>query len=356
MKPKLLEHLLSMIFVTIALLLALMAINTRVASSVVKKERGMDRFGDLSFVDFSSRFQTALLKDVINIYNPGRYDSNDSLFNAIVRYKQKAFADKLQNTGTAEKLTFLRVMELLVMYGKFLLIYLIVMVLTYYGVQTLAVWRFVYKRRHRAKRAKTVGAMVLRAAGIMVNGLGTFVLFCPAYVIAYSIRTEFNTDTVVFLVLLGVVSNGVLITYANKFYAFLVAESRKGYVDTAVVKNLNNSYRAHDAQGISFGAIMRPLKTFKGHVFDHIFKNAQFQYLSTLKEQASFLITGLIIIEMALNIHGHLSYELLRQMLYKNYGIVVIIILGIFYTVKMTDMVTDYIIHRQSLRYENKGQ
>jgi hypothetical protein len=355
MKPKLLEHLLSIIFVTIALLLALMAINAGVSSSIVKQERGLDKFGDLSFIDFSSRFQTALLKDAINIYNPGRYDANDSVFNAIVRHKQKAFSDKLQNSGTAEKLTFSRFFDLLGMYGTFLLIYLIVMALTYYGVQTLAVWRFVYKRRCRAKKARTVGQKARRIATIVLNGFGTFVLFCPAYVIAYSIRTEFNTDTVVFLVLLGVVSNGVLITYANKFYSFLVAESRKGYIDTAIVKNLDNSYLRHDSLGIPLKAIVRPIKTFKGHVFDHIFKNAQFQYLSTLKEQASFLITGLIIIEMALNIHGHLSYELLRQLLYKNYGIVIAIILGIFYTVKMTDIVTDYIMYRQSLRYENKN-
>jgi len=229
------------------------------------------------------------------------------------------------------------------------------MVLTYYGVQTLAVYRFTSKRRHRTVKAATVGAKLRRGLAVCVNGFATFVLFCPAYVIAYSIRTEFNTDTVIFLVLLGVVSNGVLITYANKFHAFLVAESRKGYVDTAVVKNLDNTYAHHDTLGIPLAAIVRPVKSFEGHVFDHIFKNAQFQYLSTLKEQASFLITGLIIIEMALNIHGHLSYELLRQLLYKNYSIVAVIILEIFYTVKMTDIVTDYIIHRQSLRYENKA-
>jgi len=60
------------------------------------------------------------------------------------------------------------------------------------------------------------------------------VLFSPAYVIAYAIRTEFNTDTIIFMALLGVVSNGLLVTYANKFYAFLVAESRKGYVETGL--------------------------------------------------------------------------------------------------------------------------
>ena len=76
--------------------------------------------------------------------------------------------------------------------------------------------------------------------------------------------------------------------YSNKFYAFLIAESRKGYIDTAIVKNLNNSYAGNIAQGISFKAILNPVKKFKGHVFDNIFRNARFQYLSTIKEQASF--------------------------------------------------------------------
>ena len=57
-----------------------------------------------------------------------------------------------------------------------------------------------------------------------------------------------------------------------------------------------------------------------------------------------FLITGLIIIEMALNIHGYLNYKMLRQMLYKNYDVVIVIILSIFYTVKITEMLTDFLV------------
>jgi ABC-type dipeptide/oligopeptide/nickel transport system permease component len=89
-------------------------------------------------------------------------------------------------------------------------------------------------------------------------------------------------------------------------------------------------------------------------VFGHIFRNARFQYLSTIKEQASFLITGMIITEMALNLHGYLNYELLRQMLYGNLDIVVVMLLGIFYTVKGTEIFTDYLVHREELKYENK--
>lgn len=90
-------------------------------------------------------------------------------------------------------------------------------------------------------------------------------------------------------------------------------------------------------------------------MFDHIFSNAAHQYLPTIKEQASFLISGLIIIEMALNIHGHLSYEMLRQLLYRNYSIVAVIILFIFYTVKATEIVADYLVFRGNEKLENQG-
>jgi hypothetical protein len=293
---------------------------------------------------------------VINIYYPGLTDRNDTLYHAIVKQQQREFADRLQNTSVVEKLSGARFVEILGMYSRFLLIYVFVMALTYYGVQTLAVFRFIYKKRLAQARGTSVVRSAQRWSVAVLAGLGTFLLFCPAYVIAYSIRTEFNTDTAVFMILLGVTSNGVLITYANKFYAFLTAESRKGYVDIAFVKNLHAGYGFHRTDGISLTSIIRPVKKFKGHVFDHIFRNARYQYLSTIKEQASFLITGLIIIEMALNIHGYLNYEMLRQLLYKNYSIVAVIILFIFYTVKMTDVFADYLVYRENLKYENKNQ
>ena len=55
---------------------------------------------------------------------------------------------------------------------------------------------------------------------------------------------------------------------------------------------------------------------------------------------------------MALNIHGHLSYEMLRQLLYKNYSIVAVIILMIFYTVKGTEVVADWLVWRENKRLE----
>lgn len=352
MKQKLLEHLLSIAFVSIVLLAVLVVVRMG-AQEAHKQETGRaQEYGDLSFVDFDDSFHKALLRDVVNIYYPGQFEKNNATVEKILALRESEFSKKLQKSFVEETLSWKKLGQLFFMYLKFILVYAVVMLLTYYGVQTLAVWRFC--RKKQLAPSKTLGSIVLRVFAAIGKTAAYFVLFSPAYVIAYSIRTEFNTDTIIFMAILGVVSNGLLVTYANKFYAFLVAESRKGYVETALVKNLNSSYSSHGPGGISTGAILKPGKRFDGHVLGHIFSNARYQYLPTIKEQASFLITGLIIIEMALNIHGHLSYEMLRQMLYKNYDIVIVIILGIFYTVKGTEIVVDAMANRAEKRIENK--
>ncbi|NOX88804.1 MAG: hypothetical protein GXO77_07245 [Calditrichaeota bacterium] len=255
---------------------------------------------------------------------------------------------------------------LFLMYVKFILIYLVVMALTYYGVQTLGTYLFLrYKQQNPPdayrflfalrrlisepewQTAKRLGAIGFK---ILCKAMLYLLLFTPAYVIAYSIKTDFDTESVPFMILLGVISNGVLITYSNKFYHFLLNESRKGYVRTAIVKNLNNDYSIGRKRGIRWRSLLALKKKFPGHVLEHIFMNARFQYFATLKEQAAFIITGLLIIEMALNIHGHLSYELLQQLLYQNYDLAALIILGIFLIVKATELITDLAIFKEQKR------
>ncbi len=345
------------------ILIAILLFFTRSTSKLKNsKEEQIKNYLTIEFVDFEDPFHIALLKDVLNIYYPGQHDKNNEIVKAIQFQRSIDFNESLEKSHLKEKLSVPKFIQILKMYFKFLIVYIIVMILTYYGVQTLGVWRFVKKKRSLQMKLyhseRSTGSSFLNAPltffKILAKGIVYFIFFSPAYVIAYSIRTEFNTDTLLFMVLLAVISNGLLVMYANKFYSFLVAESRKGYVQTAIVKNMNTSYSQNDVNGISYKALFRPLKKFKGHIFEHIFRNAQYQYFTTIKEQASFLITGLIIIEMALNIHGHLSYEMLRQILYKNYDLVIVIILGIFYTVKLTEIITDFIAYSEALKYENR--
>jgi hypothetical protein len=54
---------------------------------------------------------------------------------------------------------------------------------------------------------------------------------------------------------------------------------------------------------------------------------------------------------MALNIQGHFCYELLQQILYKQYDIAAVIIFGIFLTVKATEIVIDIWEHKEKRKY-----
>ena len=137
---------------------------------------------------------------------------------------------------------------------------------------------------------------------------------------------------------------------ATEFLTLLQHEDRKGYVQTAIVKNLNDSYGDRSL----YPALLKLKKRFNHHVLGHIYLNARYQYLSTLNEQASFLITGLIIIEMALNIQNHFSYELLQQLLYKNYLVALLMIYAIFFMVKLTEIFTDYWRYLAGKRIENQ--
>jgi hypothetical protein len=354
MKSKILIHFASMLFITSIAFLLIVFINTN-EKPKPDTDNAVELKGrpDLSFVDFSSRFQKALALDAMNAFFPGQFDKNNRIITSLADKQDKAFRNKIQDSGNKEELSLARFRNISGMFFKFLAIYAIVMLLTYYWVQTIGVWRFCRKKNGSAY-AKSSASLFVNVIKKIILFSGSFLLFCPAYVIAYSLRTEINTDTVFFMIILCVISNGLLMVYSNKFYAFLIAESRKGYIDTAIVKNLNNSYAGNIAQGISFKAILNPVKKFKGHVFDNIFRNARFQYLSTIKEQASFLITGMIITEMALNLHGYYSYEMLRQMLYGNLNILIVMFLGIFYTVKATEIFTDILVYQENLKYENK--
>lgn len=362
MKNKFIEHISGIIFITLLLSGVLALYNFSKQQQQALENSSIKQFVQIPISNVNDPFQRALLKDVMNIFYPDQNEKNDQIIDELLKNKENEFNNRLQKSHLKEHLSIGKLKQIFGMLVKFLITYVIVMLLTWYGVQTIAVWRFISKKQALEKQLKfhinessTLKETAVSAIIQILKNIAYFVLFSPAYVIAYSIRTEFNTDSLFFMIILGVISNGLLIMYSNKFYAFLTAESRKGYLDTALVKNLNSSYQFNSTNGIAPGLIFNFRKNFKGHVFQHIFQNAYFQYLSTIKEQASFLITGLIIIEMALNIHGYLNYEMLRQMLYKNYDVVIVIILCIFYTVKITEMLTDYLVYRESLKYENRS-
>ncbi len=357
MKIKIIEHILSLIFVT-AVLVGVMYLFSNKNQSDENSALDNSIYSP-DFINFDVPFEKALLKDVLNVYYPDQVDENSRKVDEAAQLQNQQFLDNIKNSTRRQTLDSRNVFRILVMYLKFIFVYLVVMTFTYYAVLTAGCWRFIRKEAEKEEYINGINNSFglykwpLAIGRKFIKTLIHMILFSPAFVIAYSMKTELNTDSIPFMILLGVISNGLLIIYTNKFYAFLVSESRKGYVDTAVVKNMDNSYLFNQTSGIQLKALFKPVKDFDGHVFNHIFKNAVIQYSSTLKEQAAFLITGLIIIEMALNIHGYLNYEMLKQILYGNTTIVVFIILLLFYTAKLTEVVADILNSYNMKKYRN---
>ena len=84
MKQKLLEHILSITFVSIVLLAVLVVVRLG-AQEAHKQETGRaQEYGDLSFVDFDDSFHKALLRDVVNVYYPGQFEKNNATVEKIL--------------------------------------------------------------------------------------------------------------------------------------------------------------------------------------------------------------------------------------------------------------------------------
>ncbi len=373
-RKKIIEHSIVLVLVGIIFMVISLMLAQDSGGPLSTSDKLVQQYAGLGFIDWNNPAERALFKDAWTIYHPDQYSKVDSLLTAIVSaYDLKSGLVSQKHYKT--ELSFQdKILRLGPMYFNFIIVYLIVLIFSYYAAQTAGVWRFVqmkrgrssyllllyFEIRHRPRIShfKEFSAYIFRCLKLLglalLKAMIYLILFAPAYVLAYAFKTRFNTDSILFMILLGAFSNGLLVTYTQKFFAFLIAESRKGYLQTALVKNLKHSYDYRSADGIPVSSILRFKKVFPGHVFGHLYSNARYQYLPALKEQASFLITGLIIIEMALNIQNHLCYDLLQNLLYQDYVSVLIASFGIFLIIKSTEVTTDILYIKETERYENR--
>lgn len=375
MRRILIEHIGSIAFVTLLFIFCVAMLGGHEDPERLAREAAIAPYLRIPGIDLAKAEDRAALRETLGIFRPDSVAANEALMTAIQDLRQSEYTDVSRKTGAEDRgLSRGVLVRLLGMYLQFVLVYIIVLVLTFYASQTLALFRFVrYKQgrssylaealqawrgtapdaRHRkaGRDMRHVIVPLFKAAG---KGLAYALLFSPAYVIGYALKTTVDVGSIPFMILLGIVSNGLVVTNANSFTTLLMAESRKGYVDTALVKNLSGVYGWHTPGGLSLMSLLRLPRRFPGHVLQHIYLDARFQYLPALKMQASFLITGLIIIEMALNIQGHLCYELLQTLLYKHYAQSAVIIFGIFLLVKLTEIAVDLYRYREGMRYANR--
>lgn len=363
-----LEHLSAVIVVGLALIVISALVRRGEAASAPRTDPRIERYLDIDSVDLSRPLDRALFRDALGVIRPPGVTSIDSLMRAIEDARLARFTDPSRKTGGGRAvLSWETGAEILAMYAVFFLAYLTVMVLTYFAARAFAVWKFIawkqgrtsYLRRYIAA-IETLGPVgaVSRAPLLLksvLKGFASLILFAPAYVIAYSFRTSLDTESILFLIPLAVVSNGVLVNYANHLYALLVSESRKGYIQTAIVKGVSGSYAWEGPGAIRRAALLFPVLGARNHVFRDIYRNARLQFIPSLKEHAAFVVTGIVIIEMALNIKGHLCYALLQHLLFREFDLAIAIVFAIFFTVKLTEAFADLWHLLESRRYDNPG-
>ena len=375
-RKKLFDHLASILFVLAVFILLLAVGVDREKNERQQRNELIEMMAKLQNVDFASPMQKSLFRETLDIFYPSEKSRSDSVLQSIDAYRTEQYTNKVYKTGSAPRgLSWRGTADLAGMYLNFIFVYILVLVVSYYAVHTLALFSFIqYKQQKssyllRASQqlrlvikkirsgdlpAKEAGRCAVFGLKACCKGGASLVLFAPAYIIVYSLKSTVDTAQWVFMVVLAVVSNGLLINYAHKFYTFLLTESRKGYLETAVVKGLNNSYDWNIPGGINLRSLLRWRKNFPLHVLQQVYMNARFQYIPTMKQYASFLISGLVIIEMALNIQGHLCYELLQDILYYRYEAALVIMFGIFLVVKGTEIIVDYWFAYESAQYENR--
>jgi len=355
---KMREHGLSI--VTIGLLFAVCSIILTPGSSRIDPPKVLQSFVDLPYLNLDDPLHFALLTDALALDKT----SADSLFHAYVQWKESLTLQAMQERNRQSLWDWVILRRLFGMSLQFAVVYFIVLGISYFGARALGTYQFCASKSGKAgpfwqfkndvktrpgKNRQELGRYVMRLLkhGAMMTGMifAFLVVFSPAYVPAYALKSYINTDSVLLMVLLAVGTNGLLVAYAQKYRSLLSLESRKGYVETAMVKGLSSDFR------VPWTRIIRG--QFDGHVLQHIVANADYQYWTTFKEQASFIVTGLVIIEMALNMQGRLCYEMLQHMLYRNIDIVFAIMMGLFLLIKLTEAAVDAWTIQLGRKYDN---
>ncbi len=363
-----LEHLPAVLIVGLALVAVSALMRRNEAASRPRVDPRIERYLAIDSVDLANPLDRALLRDALGVFQPSGVRDIDSLMHVVEDTRLARFTDPSRKTGGGRAvLTWESGIAIIPMYAVFLLVYFTVIVFTYFAARALAVWKFIawkqgrasYLRRYLAiVESKGLPGAISRADLLVmsvVRGIASLLLFAPAYVIAYSFRTSLDTGSILFLIPLAVISNGILINEANHLYTLLVAESRKGYIQTAIVKGLASSYEWDAPGGLRRATLLFPVRGARGHVFRDIYRNARLQFIPSMKEHAAFVVTGIVIIEMALNIKGHLCYALLQHMLFREFDLAIAIIFSIFLTVKLTEACVDLWQALETRKYDNAG-
>ncbi len=323
-----------------------------------------------SGLDINSTYDRLIFEDAVENVLKENPTEKEELITSLNEFTEEKYTNKKLKTGDRrESLSFSTLPGILWKFIKFLLLFAIVEFSIFYLSERLALIKFYLvkekknsfgrllvqkmaeRKNYYIKEKIDWTKTVLLFIGMLGRFFGYLVLFSPVYVIAYILK--FNSENITFIwsFVFGIFTNGVLIAAVNKFYHLLVTESKRGYVETATVKNVP-LFPDENLKGL-LKILLLKNGNFGETIVTQIFASAHIQFVPSFKEVSHFVITGLIIIEMALNIQSGVFYQMMRSFLFAEYDILFFILFLVFATVKFVDAAIELYAVRESGKYEN---
>ncbi len=353
MKEILRSHLVSIVLIAGILISLIVYFNTG-SLALAEAPPIAKKLAEIPDFDFNDPLKVEILLETVERFS-GSAAEKEKWRREIEEYRVKYFTNKYFKAGAKKPGMTTAVAEsLFPKYLKFLFLYVFTLILIFYIVKTAGLIKFVKSRQNKkmAEKDNFITKSVITLKKLFSTGV-ILILFSPVYVLAYSLKGTITSDNYILFVLLLLLGNGITITFVNKFYHYLVSESQKGYILCARVKNLNEDFNTITVKDIISLVVKGKSESLKEHIADDIYRNASVSFNLVIKELISFLITGIIITEMALNIQGHLCYEMMQRVLSKEYDVVLFIVLLIFLTLKISEIITDMAALRSLRKYAN---
>lgn len=326
-----LRHLLSFLVVSVVFFFIGIALQPLKSGSNFKPDPAIAAWISIRDIDWQDPVHQAVVADMIEAANPDA--DGEQIVRSVMRYQSDQLARGLAENRLQAGLVFHDPLTACWQFIQFSLFYAVVLLVSVYGAQTIGTYRFLL---HIRKDEQESGGWRDAARTLLL-----FILFSPGFLVAYSLKAIWNADSWPVLIALGLLTNGSLALYSQKFLNLLLTTHHRGFIQMARVRGVNENFSPGKADGVPWRVLFSWNKSCPGHLLHHSMINARLDYSPTAREQAAFTVTCLIILEMALNIQGHFGYELLRQVLYQNVADVLVMMASLFLLVRVTEWLVD---------------
>ncbi len=366
LKAEIESHLISLFFFTFIFLVAIF-----ISHNTVKENpyADIDKLLKKSGLSLQNELDRAVIKDVLKNYFGKEKAKN--LTEKIEKYRSEILTNgNFKSVGNKLNLTSFK--SILSKWINFLFLFGISAFLLFYFSESFALVKLKLLKLGKSNFAllllKEINAVKDNPSGykkthlnevlkliffILVKIFAYLILFSPVYIVAYVFKFNYENISTLAYLILTLFTNGMLILSVNKFFLLLQGELNKGYVLTDKIKGVKTGFTKDN--GISFARIFSFHKNFGIHILKSVYLNAHRQFIYDFKEISRFLITGIVIVELSLNIQNGFFYEMLQHLMRNEVDILLTIILLVFISVKVSDILITYFFYRENLKYENRN-